>query len=139
MDKSADRFFKGFSLEGYKLQILINALENERRQCLNRLKEEKHIFKMSIKAPVKCGEECWSQYGEIFHANGDKRDNSSITKIDMEQHNDGTFLPFSYPRPNNKENRYEVLYMQNYHEMWQHISFQLKQLELYRHHKKRVR
>ena len=54
---------------------------------------------MSIKAPVKCGEECWSQYGEIFHANGDKRDNSSITKIDMEQHNDGTFLPFSYPRP----------------------------------------
>lgn len=99
MDKSADRFFKGFSLEGYKLQILINALENERRQCLNRLKEEKHIFKMSIKAPVKCGEECWSQYGEIFHANGDKRDNSSITKIDMEQHNDGTFLPFLYPRP----------------------------------------
>lgn len=35
------------------------------------------------------------------------------------------------------ENRYEVLYMQKYHEMWQHISFQLKQLELYRHHKKR--
>ena len=43
----------------------------------------------------------------------------------------------SCKRPNNKENRYEVLYMQNYHEMWQHISFQLKQLELYRHHKKR--
>lgn len=35
------------------------------------------------------------------------------------------------------ENRYEVLYMQKYNEMWQHISFQLKQLELYRHHKKR--
>ena len=92
MEIKTDRFFKGFSLEGYKLQVLINALEREKKQRLNRLREETHIFKMSIKAPVKCGEECWSQYGEIFHANGDKRDTSSITRINLDQYKEGSFL-----------------------------------------------
>ena len=95
MENSADRFFKGFSLEGYRLQVLINKLEKEKKQCLNRLKEETHVFKMSVKAPVKCGDDCWSQYGEIFHANGDKRENLSITRINTEHNNEGWF-PFLF-------------------------------------------
>lgn len=84
MESSTERFFKGFSLEDYRHQIFMKSLEKEKKQCLDRLREETHVFKMSIKPPVKCQEECWSQYGEIFHANGDKRDTGSITHINIE-------------------------------------------------------
>ncbi|KAJ7394399.1 hypothetical protein OS493_000208 [Desmophyllum pertusum] len=82
MENSSDRFFKGFSLEDYRLQVLVNRLEKEKKQCLNRLKEETHVFKMSVRLPVK--EEYWSQYGENFHANGDKRERGSITHLSTE-------------------------------------------------------
>lgn len=92
METSAERFFKGFSLEDYRLQVLVNRLEKEKKQCLNRLREETHVFKMSVRPPVKSGEECWSQYGEIFHANGDKRDTGSITHVNMDHNKEGGFL-----------------------------------------------
>ena len=92
MENSSERFFKGFSLEGYRLQVLIDRLEKEKKQCLNRLREETHVFKMSVKLPVKCGEQCFSQYGERFHANGDKRETGSITHINMEHTEEGRFL-----------------------------------------------
>lgn len=101
MENSTERFFKGFSLEDYRLQVLMNKLEKEKKQCLDRLREEKHVFKMSIRPPVISGEECWSQYGEIFHANGDKRETESITNINMELNKEGQLLfvlPVSFNR-----------------------------------------
>ena len=91
MENPIERFFKGFSLEGYRLQVLMNKLEKEKKQCLNRLREETHVFKMSVKPLVKCGEQ-YSQYGERFHANGDKRETSSITHVNMEHNEEGWFL-----------------------------------------------
>lgn len=79
MENSSSRFFKGFSLEDYKLQVLFNTLEKEKKQYLNQLKEQTHVFKMSLRPTVKSGEEYWSQYGENYHANGDKREKDSVT------------------------------------------------------------
>ena len=79
MENSSSRFFKGFSLEDYKLQVLFNTLEKEKKQYLNQLKEQTHVFKMSLRPTVKSGEEYWSQYGESYHANGDKREKYSVT------------------------------------------------------------
>ena len=94
MENSADRFFKGFSLEDYRLQVLVNSLEKEKKQCLNRLKEETHVFKMSARLPVKRGQEYWSQYGENFHANGDKREKASVTHLSAEYNKEGPFTFF---------------------------------------------
>ena len=91
MENSADRFFKGFSLEDFRLQVFVNRLEKEKKQCLNRLKEEAHVFKMSVRLPVKRGEEYWSQYGENFHANGDKREKASVTHLSAELNKEGPF------------------------------------------------
>lgn len=91
MENSADRFFKGFSLEDYRLQVLVKSLEKEKKQCLNRLKEETHVFKMSARLPVKRGQEYWSQYGENFHANGDKREKASVTHLSAEYNKEGPF------------------------------------------------
>ena len=71
-EKMADKLQNVFSMADYKLHMEIEQLEKEKRQCMNRLKEEKHMFKMSVKLPCKKGEwSYWSQYGERFHANGD--------------------------------------------------------------------
>ena len=99
MENSIERFFKGFSLEGYRLQVLINKLEKEKKQCLNRLREETHVFKMSVKPLVKCGEQ-YSQYGERFHANGDKRETGSITHINVEHNEEGRFLFIAFSTKN---------------------------------------
>ena len=96
MENSADRFFKGFSLEDYRLQVLVNRLEKEKKQCLNRLKEETHVFKMSARLPVKRGEEYWSQYGENYHANGDKREKASVTHLSVEHNKEGRFTFSAY-------------------------------------------
>lgn len=84
MENSSSRFFKGFSLEDYKLQVLFNTLEKEKKQYLNQLKEQTHVFKMSLRPTVKSGEEYWSQYGENYHANGDKREKDSVTHLSTE-------------------------------------------------------
>ena len=84
MENSSSRFFKGFSLEDYKLQVLFNSLEKEKKQYLNQLKEQTHVFKMSLRPTVKSGEEYWSQYGENYHANGDKREKDSVTHLSTE-------------------------------------------------------
>ena len=96
MENSSDRFFKGFSLEHYRLQVFVNNLEKEKKQCLNRLKEKTHVFKMSALLPVKRGEEYWSQYGEIFHANGDKREKASVTHLSAEYNKEGPFTFSAY-------------------------------------------
>lgn len=92
MENSSERFFKGFSLEDYRLQVLVNRLERERKQFLNRLKEETHVFKMSVRLPVKCGEEYWGQYGENYHANGDKKEKGSVTHLSKEHIKEGQFI-----------------------------------------------
>lgn len=97
MENLSDRFFKGFSLEDYRLQVLVNTLEKEKKQCLSRLKEETHVFKMSIRLPVKSREEYWSQYGENYHANGDKREKGSVTHLSTE-HKEGRFIYFFLKR-----------------------------------------
>ncbi|PFX31224.1 hypothetical protein AWC38_SpisGene3964 [Stylophora pistillata] len=84
MENSSSRFFQGFSLEDYRLQALFKTLEKEKKQCLNQLKEQTHLFKMSLRPPVKSGEEYWSQYGENYHANGDKRERDSVTHLSAE-------------------------------------------------------
>ena len=94
MENSTERFFKGFSLEDYRLQVLMNRLEKEKKQCLNRLKEETHVFKMSSRLPVKCGGEYWSQYGENYHANGDKKEKGSATHLSKEYKEGQGFLLF---------------------------------------------
>lgn len=99
MENSMEGFFKGFSLEGYRLQVFMNKLEKEKKQCLNRLREETHVFKMSVKPLVKCGEQ-YSQYGERFHANGDKRETGSITHINMEHTEEGRFLFIAFSTKN---------------------------------------
>lgn len=91
MENSSDRFFKGFSLEHYRLQVIVNSLEKEKKQCLNRLKGETHVFKMSARLPVKREEGYWNQYGEIFHANGDRRGKASVTHLSAEHNKEGQF------------------------------------------------
>ena len=89
----SEKFFKGFSLEDYRLQVLIDTLEKEKQQCLNRLNEEEHLFKMSIRLPLKSGEEFYSKYGENFHANGDERQRVSATCcLPTRKHQDGQGL-----------------------------------------------
>lgn len=96
MENSLDRFFKGFSLEHYRLQVIVNGLEKEKKQCLNRLKGETHVFKMSARLPVKREEGYWNQYGEIFHANGDRREKASVTHLSAEHSKEGQFTFSGY-------------------------------------------
>ena len=95
MENSSSRFFQGFSLEDYRLQALFKTLEKEKKQCLNQLKEQTHLFKMSLRPPVKSGEEYWSQYGENYHANGDKRERDSVTHLSAEL-KEGRLTLFTY-------------------------------------------
>lgn len=48
------------------------------------------MFKMSVRQPVKYGEEYWSQYGEYYHANGEKKEKGSVTHLSRE-HKEGQF------------------------------------------------
>ncbi|XP_032228980.1 uncharacterized protein LOC5504762 [Nematostella vectensis] len=73
----------GYSLSKYKLKIEIDQIEKERRQSLHRLKEDKHMFKMSVKLPSKYGQEYWSQHGEKFHANGEPNEAAAVVRIPL--------------------------------------------------------
>lgn len=80
-DKAPLSYKKTFSLEDHKLHIEIERIERQRRQAMNKAKENRHMFKMSVKVPARPGKEYFSQYGEQFRANGDALRHGSLTRL----------------------------------------------------------
>ena len=78
--KSLD-YRKTFSLDDHKLHIEIEKIERQKKQAMNKAKEDKHIFKMSVKLPANHGQEYFSQYGEQFRANGDVLEHGSVVRV----------------------------------------------------------
>lgn len=76
-------------LENYKHEQKMDQLEKEKKQCMQRLEGDRHIFKMSVRLPRDIGvDKHFDKYKGTFRANGEYRegDGSSHTSVVVTPH-----------------------------------------------------